>query len=104
MPHCSIEYATVTAHDFDSLLCLRRLYGNDPRSLVRTFRFDGKLTASQKRRLPKGLRETLKIVSAGDSAAWLEALYLLESGRDKLPNKDARAMTVEATAPHITVN
>lgn len=84
MTHCRIERATITAYDLESLRCAWRQYGKDP-GLVQTFRFEGRLTDSQLRRLPKGLREKLK---TDDSVAWLERLYGLDSGETTLVTKE----------------
>ena len=74
MAYCTIQGATITAHDLQSLLHSWRQYGKDP--VVTAFRFEGNLTDAQLSRLPKGLRGRLK---TDDSVAWLEALYNLDS-------------------------
>ena len=76
MTYCSVETATITTHDLKSLLHCWRQYGKGKDSLVKTFRFEGNLTDAQLSRLPKSLRERLKV---DDSVAWLEALYSLNS-------------------------
>jgi hypothetical protein len=58
MTYCRIESAsTVTVPSLKSLLAAWRLYGHT--GLVRTFVCEQPLTASQPRRLPRGLREAL---------------------------------------------
>ena len=58
MSYCRITATTIiTVHDLPSLRTVWSLYGHT--GLVKTFRCTKPLTETQRRRLPRGLREAL---------------------------------------------
>ncbi len=74
--------STLTFYNYNDMVTTWRSYDPQARELVGTVRCTARLTKTQLRRLPRGLRAKLSNKD-GDSIAWLEALYKLDSGKDR---------------------